>query len=432
MKVHKGFVIPMILGLLVSSCSSTSAVPTGTVTDPEVVEPVQEEQNTEHDQLESDIANKDIVIGMLEQQLTDNQIQIDALTQGAEEKDNLIAALQLDNDLLRLRIDQLEAEKLELETLAALTTEIASSEEEESAVIEESLTEEELLTVLKKESQELADTLANAMSQISEQHALSQSYKANWEELKVKLTSLQEQNSTLQSQLEQSEAEFGALQSELSLSQAELSSSKSNLASAQIELKALTLRFNEIEQLLKLKESEGLSIAQAMSALQTQISARLLNVQWRLPSVVNVGETFDVVISANVTPSEAGQSYRAELISSSDIQVIGNGMVVSSVQNGQVQWRWQASGSSEALEAQLSLFVSQDITLQNQTFTHQVYRADDSVALVNNNLLEKYGYWVGAITLSLIVGLFIGLMIGRSRKEDAEAMAPEISAEDNR
>ncbi|MFT6655571.1 MAG: hypothetical protein ACJAWI_002345, partial [Marinomonas primoryensis] len=53
-------------------------------------------------------------------------------------------------------------------------------------------------------------------------------------------------------------------------------------------------------------------------------------------------------------------------------------------------------------------FVSQQINFEDQSIQRQVYRGNETLSLINTNLFEKYGYWVGAILLGLLGGFLIG------------------------
>ena len=78
------------------------------------------------------------------------------------------------------------------------------------------------------------------------------------------------------------------------------------------------------------------------------------------------------------------------------------------VQNGRLQWRWRVAGLNEKPDAQLNLFVNQQMNFQDQVFQRQIYRGSETLSLVNTNLFDKYGYWGMAILLGLIGGFLIG------------------------
>lgn len=222
-------------------------------------------------------------------------------------------------------------------------------------------------------------------------------YAARWKDLDNKLAQALQNNALLTDQLNTASAA---------------------LAASQTELEALSARLASTQQALESKENSGISIAAAIDALQLQLSSTLQNVQWQLPSEVSLHNNFEILVSAEVQPSLSGQSYQAELVTDSDIQMVSDSIATAVVQNGRLQWRWRVAGLNEKPDAQLNLFVSQQISFQDQTIQKQVYRGNETLSLINTNWFEKYGYWAGAILLALLGGFFIGRLNKRKNNQE--------------
>lgn len=261
-----------------------------------------------------------------------------------------------------------------------------------------------------KENTQMRIELANLKGQLATQKSLIEEYKtdilkleaaldegadyeARWKDLDNKLAQAQKNNAELTAQLNAAGEE---------------------LAETQAELKALSARLAGTQQALEINENGGITVAAAIEAFQAQMNSSLQNVQWQLPNEMALHNNFEILVSAEVRPSLSGQAYQAELVTDSDIQMISDPVASAVVQNGRLQWRWRVAGLNEKPEAQLDLFVSQQITFQDQTFQRQIYRGNETLSLINTNLFEKYGYWGIAILLGLLGGFLIG-RIGKSK-----------------
>jgi hypothetical protein len=153
-----------------------------------------------------------------------------------------------------------------------------------------------------------------------------------------------------------------------------------------------------------------------MEALQAQISSRLINVRWQLPNEMALDSAFEIIVTARAQPFSSGQTYLAELITDSAIKMISDPVANAVVRSGALQWRWRVTGLHENPDAQLSLIVNQQINIQGQEITRQIYRGSESVSLLNTNLFEKYGYWAGAILFGLFGGFLVGRLNGRKNE----------------
>lgn len=255
-----------------------------------------------------------------------------------------------------------------------------------------------------KENTQMRIELANLQSQLAEQKSLIEEYKtdilkleaaldegadyeARWKDLDNKLAQAQQNNAELTAQLNAAGEE---------------------LAESQAELSALSARLAGTQQALEINENGGITVAAAIEALQAQMNSSLQNLQWQLPNEMALHNNFEILVSADVRPSLSGQVYQAELVTDSDIQMISDPVASAVVQNGRLQWRWRVAGLNEKPEAQLDLFVSQQISFQDQTFQRQIYRGNETLSLINTNLFDRYGYWGIAILLGLLSGFLIG------------------------
>ncbi|MBR7888495.1 hypothetical protein J9B83_06025 [Marinomonas sp. A79] len=215
------------------------------------------------------------------------------------------------------------------------------------------------------------------------------------------------------------EARWKALDQELAQSQQDnaalsirLNAAQEALLASQAELTALAMQLNETQQSLELNENRSITIAAAIDSLQSQTRSTLQNVQWQLPSEMALYDNFEILVSADVSPALTGQTYQAELITDSDIRMVSEPVASAVVQNARLQWRWRVAGLNEKPNAQLNLFVSQQMNFQDQKIQRQVYRGSETLSLINTNLLEKYGYW----SIAILMGLLGGFLVGRLNK----------------
>ncbi|SBS34487.1 Chromosome partition protein Smc [Marinomonas spartinae] len=153
-----------------------------------------------------------------------------------------------------------------------------------------------------------------------------------------------------------------------------------------------------------------------VASLKNQLAVGLQSVTWQLPKEASLHNNFEIVVTARVNNPVAGQSYIAQLVTDSAIQMISSPKVEATLQNGQLQWRWRLNGLNERPNAKLNLFVSQQMNYHDKVILRQVYDGSETMALNNDNLLDKYGFWAGAILLGLAGGFGAGYM-SRRKKE---------------
>jgi len=468
MKVSTKILVPFTLSLLVSACSTSSQQQSESVTSPDSEAALLSQTSTPSVSSEDNKA----LIEDLEQQIANNQYQLSRLNRSLDEKDATIAlmqasslpdadtlreleaqkksrdeleiqfsALNLDNDLLKRRIHELENENLVLieenadleldyENTQKQLAELRRSNQALGESLEEIRAEHQILfkkyqslnnAVLSIEPSDTADNsriqtaveLSSLQTQVEEQRAEIEEYKndilelesaldesghyeSRWKTLDVKLAAAQQKNTRLENQLKAAEIA---------------------MSSNQTERDILLSRLNNVQQVLDAKENNSIAIIATMEALESQMSSRLLNVRWQLPNEIALHDTFEIVVTARAQPSLSGQAYIAELVTGSAIHMISAPVVNAVVQSGGLQWRWRVAGLSEKTDARLNLIVNQKINIQDQEVMRQVYRGSENLSLINTNLFEKYGYWGGAILLGLLGGFGIGRLNGRKKNE---------------
>ena len=255
-----------------------------------------------------------------------------------------------------------------------------------------------------RENGQMRIELANLKNQLNEQKTLIEEYKNDI----LKLESLIDEGADYEARWKDLDNKLAQAQQNNAALTAQLNATGEQLAASQAELSALSARLASTQQALEVNENSGISVTALLEALQSQMSSVLQNVQWQLPNEIALHNNFEILVSADVRPSLSGQVYQAELVTDSDIQMISDRIASAVVQNGRVQWRWRVAGLNEKPEAQLNLFVSQQIAFQDQTIQRQVYRGNETLSLINTNLFQKYGYWGIAILLGLLGGFLIG------------------------
>lgn len=253
------------------------------------------------------------------------------------------------------------------------------------------------LTDLNAEHKELAYQfeqleLAQAVSR-DQQHQLRQTLTAA-EANVLELTAKKQQ---LESELSEAKAELISLQGRYEESLLALESAKETRQSLE----------NQLSDLIELE---------AISAgFKGQLATSLSNVRWQIPKQIELGTSFEIILTANADDAIAGQVFIAELISDSSLELISSISAEAQPANGQLQWRWRAKGVSESLTAQVNLFIHQDIQYQEDRVLKEVYRDQKILSLVNDNLFEKYGFWV----IAIFAGLMGGFIIGKLNKTDS-------------
>jgi hypothetical protein len=162
-------------------------------------------------------------------------------------------------------------------------------------------------------------------------------------------------------------------------------------------------------QLSDLIELEAIS-----AGLKSHLTTNLSNVLWQIPKQVELGSSFEIILNANVNDAQAGQVFIAELIGDSSLELVSSVAAEAQASNGVLQWRWRAKGVSESQTAQVNVFIHQEIQYQEDRILREVYRDQQILSLINDNLFEKYGFWI----IAIFAGLMGGFVIGKLNKSD--------------
>lgn len=357
--------------------------------------------------------------------ISDARSQQQHLWDQIQVKNKVIESLEADNALLREKsgsIDNLTSGQVtatlpvadngfELGTLNAkilvLESEISAQKallteyQDKLSNLEQSDDKSDLKNIeIARLGQSLADLNADykALNYQFEQLELAQSVSRDQQhQLLQKLTSAEESVNNLTAQKSQLEISLSEAQSELVDLQGRYEASLLALESAKGTRQSLETQLSELIEL------------EAISAgLKSHLTTNLSNVLWQIPKQVELGSSFEIILNANVNDAQAGQVFIAELISDSSLELVSSVTAEAQASNGVLQWRWRAKGVSESQMAQVNLFIHQEIQYQEDRVLREVYRDQQVLSLVNDNLFEKYGFWMIAIFAGLIGGFVIG------------------------
>lgn len=235
--------------------------------------------------------------------------------------------------------------------------------------------------------------------------------------LSERLSKLVVMNASVENRLKRSQLALKVSQANQQHLASALALSKRQQASLQQQLSSLKAKMvgNKSQRMLLESQVNDLIPFQAeVSALQSQIDSGLSNVRWKIPNEIALHNNFEILVTATVDRPVSGQTYVAELIVDSAIQMVSASEAEAVLKNGELQWRWRVNGLNERPKAQLNLFISQQMNYQGQRIMRQVYRDSDAVALTNDDLIDKYGYW----GLAILVGLLGGFLVGRINRKD--------------
>ena len=150
----------------------------------------------------------------------------------------------------------------------------------------------------------------------------------------------------------------------------------------------------------------------AVLSLQQQLKSELSDVRWTLPTSANLHDTFEIQLSATVDQPVQGQTYFAELFTDSALSMMSSSEAEATVNQGKLNFRWRLSGLNERPNATMNVSVTQAVNYDGQMILRKVYRDTQSVELISNDWLGKYGFWVAAILGGLLIG-FVGGKVGK-------------------
>ena len=202
-----------------------------------------------------------------------------------------------------------------------------------------------------------------------------------------------------------------ALENEITQAQTELVSLQGRYEESLLALESA----KETRQSLETQLSDLIELEAISAGFSNQLITSLTNVRWQIPKQVELGTSFEIILSADVNDALAGQVFIAELITDSSLELVSSISAEAQTSEGQLQWRWRAKGASESQVAQVNLFIHQDIQYQEERVLREVYRDQKVLSLVNDNLFEKYGFWV----IAIFAGLMGGFLIGKLNKSQS-------------
>ncbi|AEF54859.1 hypothetical protein [Marinomonas posidonica] len=427
--------------------------------DVQALEEALSKNQAELDRLSSLLDEKDQRIAQLETDGTSAEALLD-LEQEKTKRDALESryqALQFENSQLQEQIQQLSAENATLnEKITQLVNESSQSEEWQQhylSALDEKQSLQQQVVQLRQQNTFLASQLAAAREehqllrkqynqlsiapsesnareqaqaeQISSLQASIADYQAKIRQQEMALKDYRAQVISLEGAIDSHadmEARWLAMDQKLATAQANNTRLAEQLATAQASLNEKNQQVTDLnEALAKLKndlgvlENDTISLQAESHSMDLQLASSIRAVNWQLPNEMALNNTFEILVTASVAQPVLGQSYEAELITDSEIQMISNAKVRANVQAGRLQWRWRLTGLNEKPEAEMNLLVRQQMSFNNQTIPRLVYQENQSLALINTNLFEKYGYW----TIAILLGLLGGFLIGRIGKGKA-------------
>lgn len=214
--------------------------------------------------------------------------------------------------------------------------------------------------------------------------------------------------------------------------QKELASSSEQKSSLLEELKQLRVQYLNSQKQIEALETQAQSEAEqkqvlqnqvnnlipfegAVMSLQRQLQSELTNVHWTLPTSANLHDTFEIQFTADVANPVQGQTYYAELFVDSALSMMSAAEAESSINQGQVNFRWRLSGLNERPNATMNVSVTQEVNYDGQVILRKIYRDTESVELISKDWLNKYGFWVAAILGGLLIGFAAGKLGRRSQ-----------------
>lgn len=342
--------------------------------------------------------------------LSDARAQHQVLWDKIRVQSNVIKALEADNAEISRggAIVVAEGESGE-QDVAALNAEITRLKAEVAAQNSLISDYQNDVSTLERElvSQEagLDKKLSDLESTYQETKGANEALTSDIEQLRRAINAQEDQLIALREQLAQSEAQKDQYRMEMARLR---EGNQTQLEALQAEAQSQSEQRIALEsQVNNLIPFEG-----AVQSLQRQLSSELSNVRWTLPNAANLHDTFEIQLSANVDNPIQGQSYYAELFADSALNMMSAAEAESTVQNGQVSFRWRLTGLNENPNATINVVINQAVNYDGETILRKVYRDTEQLELVSDDWLAKYGYWALAILAGLMVGFGVG-KVGR-------------------
>lgn len=365
--------------------------------------------------------------------ISDARAQQQTLWDQIQVKDKVIASLEADNSALRdksssldkltsgqlttalpvadnsLELGTLNAKILVLESEISAQQKLLSEYQDKLTNLEQSDDKSDLKNI------EIA-RLGQALSDLNADH---KALNYQFEQLELAQTVSREQQALLRQDLATAQSNLAELTQQKQDLTNELALAKEELVSLQARYEESLLALEsakETRQSLEAQLSDLIELEAISAGFKDHLATNLSNVLWQIPKQVELGASFEIILTATVNDSIAGQVFIAELIGDSSLELVSSVSAEAQASNGQIQWRWRAKGVSESQVAQVNLFIHQDIQYQEDRILKEVYRDQKVLSLVNDNLLEKYGFWI----IAIFAGLMGGFLIGKLNKSQPD------------
>ena len=232
-------------------------------------------------------------------------------------------------------------------------------------------------------------------------------------QLKQGLASQETKAESLAEKLQSSTAEKQQMMAQL----AELRARNDSSAQAIKTLQAQSSVQAEEKALLENQVNNLIPFEGAVLSLQNQLKSELTNVRWSLPTSANLHDTFEIQLSADVASPVQGQTYYAELFVDSALNMMSAAEAESTLNQGQLNFRWRLSGLNERPNATMNVSVTQEVNYDGEIILRKIYRDTESVELISTDWLNKYGFWGAAILGGLLLGFAVG-KLGQSNRSE--------------
>ncbi|CUB03454.1 hypothetical protein [Marinomonas fungiae] len=322
---------------------------------------------------------------------------IDTLqTQNAElqRKGGLIIAAEGNPDNLP-DLAKLEAKITRLKAELSAQNDLISGYQVDVAQLESALTRQE------NDLNGQLETLQNRYQELTARHKQLNAELSNMRDM---LNARDQRIASLQQELDRSDQQKATLLAEIKQLREQHEDSLQQIVSleqqAAVEAEQKTKLENQVNNLIPF---EG-----AVMSLQRQLQSELTNVRWTLPTSANLHDTFEIQLSAEVNNPVQGQTYYAELFVDSALSMMSAAEAESTLNQGQLNFRWRLSGLNERPNATMNVSVTQEVNYNGQVILRKIYRDTESVELISKDWLSKYGFWAAAILGGLLMGFGVG------------------------
>ncbi|SBS31304.1 Chromosome partition protein Smc [Marinomonas aquimarina] len=343
--------------------------------------------------------------------LTDVRTQHQALWDKIRVQTTVIDTLQSENAVLQQRggllsvADNAGNALPDTATLAAQVTRLQAELSAQNSLLSGYQKDvAQLEAALTRQEQDLTgqlNTLETRYQELTQRH---RQVNSELTQLRNALQARDQRIATLQDEFEVSSNEKAELLEQLQQLRDQYANSQTQIANLQqralIEAEQKLTLENQVNNLIPF---EG-----AVMSLQRQLQSELSNVRWTLPTSANLNDTFEIQLSAEVTNPVQGQTYFAELFVDSALSMMSAAEAESTLNQGQLNFRWRLSGLNERPNATMNVSVTQEVNYDGQVILRKIYRDTESVELISKDWLNKYGFWGAAILGGLILGFAVG------------------------